>query len=296
MMSNQLTKCWGFEKYPKTTHREQFLSEMDNVVPWRHLCALIALKYPRAGNRGPPKTLERMLRINFLQHWFNPSGSGVEDALSDLGAMSGFVSLDLGQRPAPDEITVRQFFYCLERHDLGAKRFQRELDYLKAHGIEIGHGTIGDALVISVPQLIKNIDRTRELGVHQTKQGNQGYFGINVRIGVHGRTKFSHVVTATAANVHDVTCVSDLLHGEETQVWGDSTYIRQGDVVRANAPRALDIANCRYRRKGVVDEVERAKNKSKSSVRAKVEHLFLVVKRVVGIAQTGYRGLEKSAH
>ena len=131
--------------------------------------------------------------------------------------------------------------------------------------------------------------------MHQTKKGNQWYFGMKAHIGVDSRTKVIHSVAATAANVHDATCLSDLLHGEETRVWGDSAYQGQGEVIKQCAPQAQDMTHRRYRRKGVVDEVERAKNKTKSKVRAKVEHLFLVIKRVFGFARTRYRGLEKNA-
>ena len=295
-MSKQLTLCTGFEKYAKTTRREKLLDEMDSIVPWRELCALVAPKYPKAGDGRPPKDLEMMLRIYFIQQWFNLSDPAVEDGLYDSMAMRRFVGIDLGQMPVPDETTVCRFRHLLERNKLGKKIFQRVHDYLEAHGIEIGRGTSVDASIISAPPSTKNKDRTRDPDMHQTKKGNQWYFGMKAHIGVDSRTKVIHSVAATAANVHDSTCLPDLLHGEETRVWGDSAYQGQGEVIKQCAPKALDMTNRRYRRKGVVDEVERAKNKTKSSVRAKVEHLFLVIKRVFGFAKTRYRGLEKNAH
>ncbi len=295
-MSKQLTLGTGFEKYAKTTRREKFLDEMDSIVPWRALCALVAPKYPKASDGRPPKDLEMMLRIYFIQQWFNLSDPAVEDGLYDSMAMRRFVGIDLGQMPVPDETTVCRFRHLLERNKLGKKIFQRVHDYLEAHGIEIGRGTIVDASIISAPPSTKNKDRTRDPDMHQTKKGNQWYFGMKAHIGVDSRTKVIHSVAATAANVHDSTCLPDLLHGEETRVWGDSAYQGQGEVIKQCAPKALDMTNRRYRRKGVVDEVERAKNKTKSSVRAKVEHLFLVIKRVFGFAKTRHRGLEKNAH
>ena len=285
-MSKQLTLGTGFEKYAKTTRREKFLDEMDSIVPWRELCALVAPKYPKAGDGRPPKDLEMMLRIYFIQQWFNLSDPAVEDGLYDSMAMRRFVGIDLGQMPVPDETTVCRFRHLLERNKLGKKIFQRVHDYLEAHGIEIGRGTSVDASIISAPPSTKNKDRTRDPDMHQTKKGNQWYFGMKAHIGVDSRTKVIHSVAATAANVHDSTCLPDLLHGEETRVWGDSAYQGQGEVIKQCAPKALDMTNRRYRRKGVVDEVERAKNKTKSSVRAKVEHLFLVIKRVFGFAKT----------
>ena len=285
-MSKQLTLGTGFEKYAKTTRREKFLDEMDSIVPWRELCALVAPKYPKAGDGRPPKDLEMMLRIYFIQQWFNLSDPAVEDGLYDSMAMRRFVGIDLGQMPVPDETTVCRFRHLLERNKLRKKIFQRVHDYLEAHGIEIGRGTSVDASIISAPPSTKNKDRTRDPDMHQTKKGNQWYFGMKAHIGVDSRTKVILSVAATAANVHDSTCLPDLLHGEETRVWGDSAYQGQGEVIKQCAPKALDMTNRRYRRKGVVDEVERAKNKTKSSVRAKVEHLFLVIKRVFGFAKT----------
>lgn len=295
-MSKQLTLGAGFEKYAKTTRRAQFLSEMDRIVPWAELCELIAPVYPTAGNGRPPRELEMMLRVYFLQQWFNLSDPAVEDALYDSAAMRDFVGIDLGRSPAPDETTICRFRHLLERNALGEAIFEYVIEHLEACGIKVGKGTIVDASIISAPPSTKNKDRARDPDMHQTKKGNQWFFGMKAHIGVDSRTKVIHAVAATAANVHDATCLPDLLHGEETKVWGDSAYQGQGHVIKDCAPNAQDLTNRRYRRNGAVDEVERAKNKTKSSVRAKVEHPFLVIKRVFGFAKTRYRGLEKNAH
>ena len=292
----QLTLGTGFEKYGKTTRREQFLLEMDKVVPWRKLCALIEPVYSNGSEGRPPKELELMLRVYFLQQWFNLSDPGVEEALYDSRAMQRFVGIDLGHSPVPDESTVLRFRHLLETHELGERVFERVHDYLEAHSIKIGTGTIVDATIINAPPSTKNKDRSRDPEMHQTKKGNQWYFGMKAHIGVDSRTKIIHAVVATAANVHDSVCLPDLLHGAERRVWGDSAYQGQGDVLREHAPAAQDFTNRRYRRQGVVDEVERAKNKTKSSVRAKVEHPFLIIKRIFGFAKTRYRGLAKNAH
>jgi len=160
----------------------------------------------------------------------------------------------------------------------------------------VGKGTIVDASIISAPSSTKNKDKTRDPDMHQTKKGNQWFFGMKAHIGVDSRTKLIHAVAATAANVHDATCLPDLLHGEETKVWGDAAYQGQGEVIKDCAPDAQDMTHRRCRRQGEVDEVERAKNTTKSRVRAKVEHPFLIIKRVFGFATTRYRGLEKNAH
>jgi len=297
-MSKQLSLGAGFEKYAKRTRRAQFLGEMERIVPWQELCELIAPVYPSAGDQGgrPPRELELMLRIYFLQQWFNLSDPAAEDALYDSVAMRRFAGVDLGQSPAPDETTICRFRHLLERNNLGEAIFQHVLDHLDAHGIKVGKGTIVDASIISAPPSTKNKDRARDPDMHQTKKGNQWFFGMKAHIGVDSRTKVIHAVAATAANVHDAACLPDLLHGEETKVWGDSAYQGQGAVIAACAPAAQDMTNRRYRRNGVVDEVVRAKNKTKSSVRAKVEHPFLVIKRLFGFAKTRYRGLDKNAH
>lgn len=295
-MSKQLTLGAGFEKYAKTTKRAQFLSDMDRIVPWAELCELIAPVYPVAGNGRPPRDLELMLRIYFLQQWFNLSDPAAEDALYDSAAMRRFAGLDLGEHPAPDETTICRFRHLLEQNNLGEALFQYVLEHLERQGIKVGRGTIVDATIISAPPSTKNKDRSRDPDMHQTKKGNQWFFGMKAHIGVDSRTKVIHAVAATAANVHDAHLLPDLLHGEETKVWGDSAYQGQSEAIAACAPNAQDMTNRRYRRKGEVDEVERAKNKTKSSVRAKVEHPFLVIKQVFGFAKTRYRGLEKNAH
>jgi IS5 family transposase len=295
-MSKQLTLGEGFEKYAKTTRRAQFLSDMDRIVPWAELCELIAPAYPVAGNGRPPRGLELMLRIYFLQQWFNLSDPAAEDALYDSAAMRRFVGLDLGQCAAPDETTICRFRHLLEQNALGEAIFQYVLEHLDSHGIKVGKGTIVDASIISASPSTKNKDNRRDPDMHQTKKGNQWFFGMKAHIGVDSRTKVIHAVAATAANVHDATCLPDLLHGDETRIWGASAYQGQGDAIRECAPNAQDMTNRRYRRKGEVDDIERAKNKTKSSVRAKVEHPFLVIKRIFGFAKTRYKGLDKNAH
>ncbi|KAF0190399.1 MAG: transposase IS4 family protein [Gammaproteobacteria bacterium] len=191
---------------------------------------------------------------------------------------------------------MRRFRHLLERHTLGVKIFQQVHHHLEAQGIKVGTGTIVDATLISVPPSTKNKDKSRDPDMHQTKKDNQWYFGMKAHIGVDSKFKVIHAVAATPANVHDATCLPDLLHGEETRVWGDSAYQGQGEVIHTHAPKAKDFTHRRYRYKDRVDEVERAKNKTKSSVRAKVEHAFFVIKRVFGFVKTRYKGLAKNAH
>ena len=285
----------GFERYAKTTRRAAFLAEMDKVGPWTAPCKLGEPYYPKAGNGRPPIRLERMLRIYFLQQWFNLADPAVEEALYDSLAMRGFVGIDLGREPAPDETTVCRFRHLLEAHDLGTRIFEEVHVYLEAKGLKVATGTIVDATIINAPSSTKNADKARDPDMHQTKKGNQWYFGMKAHIGVDSRTKIIHAVVATAANVADNAVLADLLHGEETRVWGDQAYRGQAEVIRQCAPNARDFTNRRYRHCGVVDEAVKAKNRTKSSVRAKVKHPFGVIKRVFGFVMVRYRGLEKNA-
>ncbi len=287
----------GFEKYRKPTRREQFLDEMDRIIPWAELSAVIEPFYPKGKGRGrPPVGVERMLRIHFLQHWFNLSDPAVEEALYDSRAMRRFVGIDLGRDPAPDETTICKFRHLLERHNLGDRLFALIAEYLQENGLKVTTGTIVDATIISAPSSTKNKDRQRDPEMHQTKKGNQWYFGMKAHIGVDSRTKLIHSVAATAANVHDSQLLANLLHGGETRVWGDSAYTGQSEVIRKHAPKAKDFTQKKGSRHRSLTDEERAKNRAKSRVRAKVEHPFLILKRVFGFNKVRYRGLDKNAN
>jgi transposase, IS5 family len=286
----------GFERYAKTTRRAAFLDEMDRVVPWPALCRLIEPFYPKPGNGRPPIGIERMLRIYFVQQWFNLSDPGVEEALYDSRAMRRFAGIDLGREPVPDETTMCRFRHLLEAHDLGRRLFDAVQQHLAENGMKIATGTIVDATIINAPSSTKNAQKARDPAMHQTKKGNQWYFGMKAHFGVDSRSKLIHAVAATPANVADSTVLPELLHGRETRVWGDQAYRGQKAVIRRCAPRARDFVNRRYRQRGVVDQVERAKNRTKSKVRAKVEHPIGVIKRVFGFAKVRYRGLQKNLH
>jgi IS5 family transposase len=258
-----------FERYAKATRRAVFLGEMERVVPWSALCKLIEPFYPKPGNGRPPVGVERMLRIYFLQHWFNLSDPAVEEALYDSQAMRHFVGIDLGREPVPDETTVCRFRHLLEAHDLGRRLFDEVQRHLAAKGLKVATGTIVDATIINAPSSTKNAEKARDPEMHQTKKGNQWYFGMKAHFGVDSRSKLIHAVQTTPAHVADSTVLPDLLHGNETRVWGDQAYRGQRAVIRQHAPRARDFVNRRYRHRGVVDEAERAKNRTKSKVRAK---------------------------
>ena len=286
----------GFDRYAKTTRRAAFLAEMEGVVPWSALCKLIEPFHPKPGNGRRPIGVERMLRIYLLQQWFNLSDPAVEEAQYDSLAMRRFVGVDLGREAVPDETTVCRFRHLLEEHNLGRRLFDEVHRHLSAKGLKVATGTIVDATIINAPSSTKNAAKARDPEMHQTKKGNQWYFGMKAHFGVDSRSKLIHAVVATPANVADSKVLPDLLHGSETRVWGDQAYRGQRAVIRQHAPRAQDFINRRYRYRGVVDEIERAKNRTKSKVRAKVEHPIGIIKRVFGFAKVRYRGLRKNTH
>lgn len=295
-MKQMTLSAGGFERHSKTTRRAAFLAEMDRVVPWAALCALIEPVYPKAGNGRPPIGLERMLRIYFLQNWFNLSDPAVEEALYDSLSMRNFVGIDLGREGAPDETTVCKFRHLLEAHDLGKQLFEEVGRHLQANGMKVSTGTIVDASIINAPSSTKNREGKRDPEMCQTKKGNQWYFGMKAHIGVDSKTKLIHSVVATSANVHDKHPIPQLLHGHENRVYGDSAYASQKALIRQAAPRARDFTNQKASRHKPLTEREREKNRSKSRVRAKVEHAFLVIKRVFGFAKVAYRGLAKNGN
>src|SRR5208283_3333013 len=292
MKQRTLAMMNGFERYSKKTRRALFLEEMEQVVPWGKLCSLIEPYYPKAGNGRPAVGVDRMLRLYFLQQWFNLSAPAVEEALYDSAVLRQFVGIDLGREPVPDETTVCKFRHRLEEHRLGGRMLEAVNLHLQSQGVRITTGTIVDATIIHAPSSTKN----REHEMQQTRKGKQWYFGMKAHVGVDSKTKLIHTAVVTPAHVADATVLPDLLHGEETRVWGDQAYRGQRGVIQQSAPRAQDCTHRRYRYKDHIDEVERAKNRTKSTVRSKVEHVFGVMKLKFGFVKVRYRGLAKNAN
>jgi IS5 family transposase len=284
----------SFEKYARVSRREQFLQTMESVVPWSELEALIEPHYPKAGKGRQPVGLGIMLRIYFLQHWFNLSAPGAEDALYDSPALRSFAGVDLGRAAAPDESTILNFRHLLEKHDLCGRMLDVVNLYLDRNGIRISTGTIVDATIIAAPSSTKNEKKERDPQMHQTRKGNQWYFGAKAHIGVDSKSGVVHSVCTSAASVSDVHMLPYLLHGEEKKVWGDAGYQGQTEAIHAAAPATQDMTSRRAKYKGGVDEVERRKNRTKARVRSKVEWPFRILKRVFGFTKVRYRGLKKN--
>lgn len=286
----------GFERYRKPTRRETFLAEMETLVPWSQLCALIEPHYPKAGNGRPPLGLHRMLRIHLLQHWFNLADLAMEEALYDSAALRRFVGIDLGREPVPDATSLLRFRHLLEEHELGAAIFTEVGRLLQAKGLKLSAGTIVDATIISAPSSTKNQEQARDPEMKQTRKGNQWHFGMKVHVGADAKSGLVHSAVVTAANVHDKHPLPDLLHGAEKRVYGDRGYQGQSALIQQAAPQARDFTNRRVRKAAGIDEIERRKNRTKSRTRARVEHPFHVLKRLWGFVKVRYRGLRKNAN
>ena len=286
----------GFERHGKTTKRAAFLAHMETLMPWREFCTLIEPHYPKAGNGRPPVGLERMLRMYLIANWFNLADEACEDALYDIPALREFCQIDLGRERVPDATTLLGFRHLLEEHDLGAAMFAKVGELLLSNGLKLSGGTIVDATIIAAPSSTKNQDKARDTEMHQTKKGNEWHFGMKLHIGVDSRTGLIHSTSVTAANVHDSQQLDTLLHGQEKRLYGDSAYGGKKSVLRTAAPKARDFTNRRAYRNRPLTEADRLTNTRKSSVRAKVEHPFLRIKRLWGFAKVRYRGLAKNAN
>ena len=269
---------------------------MDTLVPWAEFCTVIEPFYPKAGDGRRPVGLERMLRMYFIANWFNLSDVACEDALYDVPAFRDFCQFDLGRERVPDATTLLNFRHLLEQHDLGAALFAKVGELLLANGMKLSGGTIVDATIIAAPSSTKNEDKARDPEMHQTKKGNQWHFGMKVHIGVDSKTGLTHSASITSANVHDSRELPNLLHGNETRLYGDSAYIGQKEVLKQVAPKAKDFTNKRASRNTPLTDADKKTNRRKSQVRAKVEHPFRPLKNLFGFAKVRYRGLVKNAN
>ncbi|HNJ82938.1 MAG TPA: IS5 family transposase [Piscinibacter sp.] len=280
----------------KKTRREVFLEEMELVVPWKALLALIVPHYPVAGRGRRPYLLESMLRIHLMQNWFALSDPAMEEALYEIASLRSFAGLSL-REPIPDETTILNFRHLLEENDLAEDILAAVNKHLQRKGLLLKKGSIVDATIIAAPSSTKNAEGERDPQMHQTKKGNQWHFGMKAHIGVDADSGLVHTVTTTPANESDVGQIADLLHGKEQQVWADSGYrgaqarVQREDLQWHIAARPSDIAKLPDgRRKAAIQKQEHRK----ASVRAKVEHPFRVIKRQFGLMKVRFRGLAKN--
>ncbi len=298
MKQMTLAAVKGFEVHGRATRKAEFLARMQTLVPWAQFCALIEPHYPKAGNGRPPVGLERMLRMYLIANWFNLADEACEDALYDIPAFRDFCRIDLGRERVPDATTLLNFRHLLEQHQLGAALFAKVGELLLANGMKLSGGTIVDATLIAAPPSTKNQEQSRDPEMHQSKKGNQWYFGMKVHIGMDSQSGLIHSASVTAGNVHDSQELPNLLRGEETRLYGDSAYRgeKQRKRLKDVAPKAKDFTNRRAYKNRPLTDADKQTNRRKSAVRSKVEHPFLTLKRFWGFAKVRYRGLAKNAN
>jgi transposase, IS5 family len=293
-----LATAKGFEVHGRATRKAEFLARMEALVPWAQFCAVIEPHYPKAGNGRPPVGLERMLRMYLVANWFNLGDEACEDALYDIPVLRDFCRIDLGRERVPDATTLLNFRHLLEEHQIGAALFAKVGELLLANGMKLSGGTIVDATLIAAPASTKNQEQSRDPEMHQSKKGNQWYFGMKLHIGADSQSGLVHSASVSAGNVHDSQELPNLLHGEETRLYGDSAYRgeQQRERLKQLAPKAKDFTNKRAHKNRPLTDADKQTNRRKSAVRSKVEHPFLTLKRIWGFAKARYRGLAKNAN
>ncbi len=293
-MGNQRTfASIAWDGKGKVTRRERFLAEMDAVIPWARLVRLIEPHYPKAGRGRQPLGLEKMLRIYFLQQWFNLSDPQAEDAIYDSESMRRFARVELGDEVVPDETTILRFRHLLEQHGLTQAIFDSITGLLEERRLLLRSGTIVDATIIAAPSSTKNASAARDPEMKQTRKGKNWYFGMKLHIGADKRG-IVHTVRATAASVADITQLPDLLHGQERELFGDQAYWKE-DVRKFLKARGMRYrVNRRPTSQRPLSKRWRMINRARSRTRARGEHAFRVVKQLWGFAKVRYRGLAKN--
>jgi IS5 family transposase len=289
----------GLNLSTKKTRKREFLEQMNKVVPWDVLVGVVEPHWPKSKTGRPPFAIETMLRIHYLQQWFGLSDPAMEESLHDMPMYREFAKLDGVLDRLPDESTILRFRHLLEKHDLATDMLRIVNDLLAYKGLLLKSGTAVDATLISAPSSTKNAESKRDPEMHQTKKGNQWYFGMKAHIGVDADSGLVHSVEGTAANVNDVTQAHKLLHGEEADAFADAGYqgahkrpeakggVNWHVAMRPGKRKALDLNDPAQ---AITDKIERVK----ASIRAKVEHPFRVIKKQFGHVKVRYRGLEKN--
>jgi len=281
-----------YQSKKKTTRKEKFLSEMDAILPWKLLLKPIRKHYPKPGNGRRPIDPEIMLRIYFMQQWYQLSDPAMEDSLYDIEAMRRFAKIALDS--VPDESTICRFRHFLETHELTKKLFQSTEQYLSQNGMMLSEGTIVDASIVSAPSSTKNKERQRDPEMKQTKKGNQWYFGMKMHISsdTQGRV---HSIVVTDASVHDSTVAEDLIHGEEDELYGDKAYANEERKESYESAGVTWRVNRKAKRGKKLNCADRSFNRKSNRTRAKVEHAFGVVKHLWGYRKVRYKGIAKNA-
>jgi IS5 family transposase len=294
-MKQQSLASLTYEGMKKRTKREKFLQEMNRVVPWERLEGLIEPHYPKVGKGRPPRGLKVMLRIYCLQQWYGLSDPGVEEALYDIESMRRFVGLELGEDAIPDETTVLNFRHLLEAHNLASAVFEAVKAYLGEQGLLLSGGSIVDATIIHAPPSTKNQRKERDPEMSSTKKGNTWYFGMKAHISVDVHSGLVHTVGITTASEHDNSVIGELVREDDRAVFGDKGYASDQTKRAARQAGVYWAVLDKAKRNRKLSGSQRKRNKKHASVRAKVEHVFRIVKCQFGYRKTRYKGLAKNA-
>lgn len=305
-MNNQYTLTdMEYSNRKKKTKREEFLDAMDEIIPWSYWVEMIRPHYFNNTRGRKPIGIEVMLRMYLMQIWFNLSDEGIEDSIYDSYAMRTFMHIDFNEQQVPDATTLLKFRHMLEKNKIGEKIFADVNKRLDNSGLIMHGGTIVDASLIAAPKSTKNKTGERDPEMHQTKKGNEWYFGMKVHAGVDAATGYVHSLTGTSANMHDVSETSKLIREDDHVVYGDSGYLGAPDRPEIKNDETLSKVEFRINKRPsslkMADDFkgmnwDKKMEHEKSAVRCKVEHPFLIVKRQMGYAKVVYKGIEKNMH
>jgi len=293
-MKQQSFATLAYQNKKIVTKREAFLTEMEQVVPWSRLLKLIEPHYPKRGHGRPPIPMEVMLRIYFLQQWYALSDPAAEEALYDMESMRRFSLLELGEEVIPDETTILNFRRLIEKHELSVAMFNDINAYLVDRGIKVSKGSVIDASIIHAPASTKNKEKQRDPEMHSTRKNNQYYFGMKIHIGSDVNSNAIHSATVTSANIADINEMPELLREEDEVVFGDAGYT--SDTYKRGA-RSLGMTwkvNDKRKPKKNLSATQKKRNRKNSSIRARVEHCFRVLKCQFGYKKVRYKGLNKN--
>lgn len=288
-----------YAKRRRSTKREEFLKRMDQLIPWETWEKIVEPYYPKGKRGRPPQEIERMLRMTMLQTWFNLSDEGIEDAIYDSYAMRSFMGLDFNSEQTPDATTLCQFRKLLTTHNLQEQIFAQVQDLLVEAGMQVRGGTIVDATIVEASSSIRNKEKSRDPEMHSVKKGNRYYFGMREHIGVDPVHGFVHTIVSTPANTSEVTVTPKLVRKDDKVVYGDAAYIGIEKYITDDVKREYKI-NLKIKnfKKNFNDslawQIEHEYERSKSSVRCKVEYVFHVVKDIFGWRKVRYKGIAKN--
>jgi IS5 family transposase len=294
-MKQQSLASLTYASKKKQTKREKFLNEMDQVVPWSRLIALIEPYYPKAGKGRKPMPLAVMLKIYCLQQWYGLSDPAVEESLYDIESMRRFAGLELLEDAIPDETTILKFRHLLEQHRLTDALFEDVKTYLQDQGLLLAGGSIVDATIIHAPSSTKNQTKKRDPEMSSTKKGNTWHFGMKAHISVDAKSGLIHTVGVTTAKTHDAKVIDQLIREDDQAIFGDKGYVNEKHKTAARQAGVYWAVMEKAKPKKKLSASQRKRNKKHAAVRTKVEHIFRIIKCQFGYRKTRYRGLQKNA-